>query len=138
MEGEVVPFIRNMPEAFANADLVVGRAGAGAVNEIAAAGMASVLVPLPFAADDHQRRNAEVLVNADAARMVLDREMNGATIVPRNGELAAESRGTGSECERASSPVCETRSGRTCGGDTGRGCDREEKLEESIKDRFAH
>ncbi len=75
--GEVVPFIRNMPEAFAQADLIVSRAGAGAVNEIAAAGMASVLVPLPFAADDHQRRNAEAFVQAGAARMVLDGEMNG-------------------------------------------------------------
>jgi UDP-N-acetylglucosamine--N-acetylmuramyl-(pentapeptide) pyrophosphoryl-undecaprenol N-acetylglucosamine transferase len=77
VEGEVVPFIRDMPEAFANADVVVARAGAGSVNEIAAAGMPSVLVPLPFAADDHQRRNAEVLVKAGAARMVPDREMNG-------------------------------------------------------------
>jgi UDP-N-acetylglucosamine--N-acetylmuramyl-(pentapeptide) pyrophosphoryl-undecaprenol N-acetylglucosamine transferase len=59
---------------------VVGRAGAGSVNEIAAAGMVSVLVPLPFAADDHQRRNAEVLVNAGAARMVPDGEMNGARL----------------------------------------------------------
>ncbi len=62
LKGEVVAFIQKMPEAFADADLVIARAGAGAVNEIAAAGMASVLVPLPFAADDHQRRNAEVLV----------------------------------------------------------------------------
>ena len=77
IDGEVVPFIRNMAEAFAGADLVVGRAGAGAVSEIAASGMASVLVPLPFAADDHQRRNAETLVNAGAARMLLDAELNG-------------------------------------------------------------
>jgi UDP-N-acetylglucosamine--N-acetylmuramyl-(pentapeptide) pyrophosphoryl-undecaprenol N-acetylglucosamine transferase len=77
LEGEVVPFIRDMPEAFANADIVVARAGAGSVNEIAAAGMASVLVPLPFAADDHQRKNADVLVKAAAARMVPDGEMNG-------------------------------------------------------------
>jgi UDP-N-acetylglucosamine--N-acetylmuramyl-(pentapeptide) pyrophosphoryl-undecaprenol N-acetylglucosamine transferase len=80
IEGQVVAFIQNMPEAFADADLVVGRAGAGAVNEIAAAGMASVLVPLPFAADDHQRRNAEVLFEAAAARMVPDREMDGARL----------------------------------------------------------
>ena len=80
IEGKVVAFISNMPEAFAESDLVVGRAGAGAVNEIAAAGMASVLVPLPFAADDHQRRNADVLVQAAAARMVPDREMNGARL----------------------------------------------------------
>jgi UDP-N-acetylglucosamine--N-acetylmuramyl-(pentapeptide) pyrophosphoryl-undecaprenol N-acetylglucosamine transferase len=77
IQGEVVPFIRNMPEAFAGTDLVVGRAGAGGVSEIAAAGMASILVPLPFAADDHQRRNAETLVNAGAARLLLDSELSG-------------------------------------------------------------
>jgi UDP-N-acetylglucosamine--N-acetylmuramyl-(pentapeptide) pyrophosphoryl-undecaprenol N-acetylglucosamine transferase len=75
--GQVVPFIKDMAAAFAEADVVVGRAGAGSVNEIAAAGMPSVLVPLPFAADDHQRENAKALVNAGAARMVLDTEMNG-------------------------------------------------------------
>ncbi len=77
LEGEVVPFIRDMADAFAHADLVIGRAGAGSVNEIAAAGMPSVLVPFPFAADQHQRRNAEALLEAGAARMVLDHEMNG-------------------------------------------------------------
>ena len=77
VDGEIVPFISQMSKAFAGADMVVGRAGAGAVNEIAAAGMPAVLTPFPFAADDHQRRNAEALVNAGAARMVLDREMNG-------------------------------------------------------------
>jgi len=80
MQGRVVAFIRDMPEAFAQTDVVVGRAGGGAVNEIAAAGMASILVPLPFAADDHQRKNAEVLVEAGAARMVPDREMDGARL----------------------------------------------------------
>lgn len=77
LSGEVVPFIRDMVTAFGNADLVVGRSGAGAVSEIAAAGMPSVLVPLPFAADDHQRRNAETFVNAGAARMLLDRDLSG-------------------------------------------------------------
>lgn len=75
--GEIVPFISNMAAAFANADLVVARAGAGAVSEIAAARMPSLLVPLPFAADDHQRKNAEALVIERAARMVSDSEMNG-------------------------------------------------------------
>lgn len=77
LAGEVVAFIRDMPRAFAEADLVVGRAGAGALNEIAAAGMPSVLVPFPFAADDHQLRNAELLVRAGAARLVLDKELTG-------------------------------------------------------------
>lgn len=77
LAGEVVPFIRNMAEAFANADLAVARAGAGSVSEIAAARMPSLLVPLPFAADDHQRKNAEALERERAARMVPDSEMNG-------------------------------------------------------------
>lgn len=77
LDGEVTPFIRNMAETFAAADLVVSRSGAGAFSEIAAAAAASILVPLPFAADDHQRRNAEKLVEAGAARMTLDSEMNG-------------------------------------------------------------
>ncbi len=77
LAGEVVPFIRNMAQAFAGADLVIGRAGAGSVNEIAAASMPSVLVPFPFAADDHQRKNAEALAEVGAARMVLDAEMTG-------------------------------------------------------------
>jgi UDP-N-acetylglucosamine--N-acetylmuramyl-(pentapeptide) pyrophosphoryl-undecaprenol N-acetylglucosamine transferase len=77
VDGTVVPFIKNMAAAFSDANVVVGRSGAGGVNEIAAAGMASVLVPFPFAADDHQRKNAETLQQAGAARMVLDAEMNG-------------------------------------------------------------
>lgn len=77
IDGEVVPFIRDMPAAFAQSDLVLGRSGAGGVGEIAAAGMPSILVPLPFAADDHQRKNAEALLNAGAARMVLDKDLTG-------------------------------------------------------------
>jgi UDP-N-acetylglucosamine--N-acetylmuramyl-(pentapeptide) pyrophosphoryl-undecaprenol N-acetylglucosamine transferase len=77
IQGEVVPFINEMARAFAQADLVLGRAGAGGVGEIAAAGMASILVPLPFAADDHQRKNAEALVRHGAARMILDKELSG-------------------------------------------------------------
>jgi UDP-N-acetylglucosamine--N-acetylmuramyl-(pentapeptide) pyrophosphoryl-undecaprenol N-acetylglucosamine transferase len=73
----VVPFISNMAEAYGKADLVVSRSGAGTFSEIAASASAAILVPLPFAADDHQRRNAERLVEAGAARMVLDSEMNG-------------------------------------------------------------
>jgi UDP-N-acetylglucosamine--N-acetylmuramyl-(pentapeptide) pyrophosphoryl-undecaprenol N-acetylglucosamine transferase len=77
LQGEIVPFISNMACAFSQADIVIARAGAGSVNEIAAAGMASILVPLPFAADDHQRKNAQTLVDAGAARMIPDAEMNG-------------------------------------------------------------
>ncbi len=77
LDGEIVPFIRDMPSAFAEADLVVGRSGAGGFSEIAAAGMPSILIPFQFAADDHQRKNAEGLVHAKAARMILDAEASG-------------------------------------------------------------
>jgi UDP-N-acetylglucosamine--N-acetylmuramyl-(pentapeptide) pyrophosphoryl-undecaprenol N-acetylglucosamine transferase len=75
--GRVVEFIQDMPAVFAEADLVVGRSGAGGVNEIAAAGKPSVLVPFPFSTDDHQKKNAEALANAGAAILILDAEMNG-------------------------------------------------------------
>ena len=87
IDGEVVPFLKNMAAAFAEADLVVGRSGAGGVNEIAAAGMASLLVPFPFAADDHQRKNAEMLVGVGAARMVLDAEFSGARLFKEVSDL---------------------------------------------------
>jgi UDP-N-acetylglucosamine--N-acetylmuramyl-(pentapeptide) pyrophosphoryl-undecaprenol N-acetylglucosamine transferase len=90
VNGEVVPFIRDMAEAFSQADLVLGRAGAGGVTEIAAAGMPSILVPLPFAADDHQRRNAESLVAVDAARMVLDGDLTGERLFSEVQTLATD------------------------------------------------
>ena len=77
LDGEVVPFIDDMPSAFREADVVVCRSGAGAVAELAASGKPSVLVPFPFAADDHQLRNAEAFERAGAARLVPDSEMNG-------------------------------------------------------------
>jgi UDP-N-acetylglucosamine--N-acetylmuramyl-(pentapeptide) pyrophosphoryl-undecaprenol N-acetylglucosamine transferase len=77
MEGEVAPFIDDMPGAFARADLVICRAGAGAVAELAAAGKPSILVPFPGASDQHQLRNAEAFQKAGAATLVLDQEMNG-------------------------------------------------------------
>jgi UDP-N-acetylglucosamine--N-acetylmuramyl-(pentapeptide) pyrophosphoryl-undecaprenol N-acetylglucosamine transferase len=68
--ARVVPFIEDMPRALAEADLVIGRAGASAVAEICAVGRPSVLVPYPFAGD-HQRYNAESLARAGAAVCVL-------------------------------------------------------------------
>ncbi len=65
--AEVHKFIDDMPRFFARADLVLCRSGASTVSEIAAAGKPAVFVPFPLAADDHQRRNAEVLERAGAA-----------------------------------------------------------------------
>ena len=64
LQGEVTPFVSDMPAAFAAADLIVCRSGAGAVSELAAAGKPSILSPFPFAADDHQARNAEAMERA--------------------------------------------------------------------------
>lgn len=65
--AQVVPFISDMARAYAWADLVTCRAGALTVSELAAAGLASFLVPLPHAIDDHQTRNAEFLAKQGAA-----------------------------------------------------------------------
>jgi UDP-N-acetylglucosamine--N-acetylmuramyl-(pentapeptide) pyrophosphoryl-undecaprenol N-acetylglucosamine transferase len=65
--ARVVPFITDMPQALADADLVIARSGASAVSEICAVGRPSLLVPYPFASGDHQRVNAESLVRAGAA-----------------------------------------------------------------------
>ena len=67
VEAEVAPFIKDMAHAYAWADLVVCRAGALTVSELAAAGLPSFLVPLPHAIDDHQTRNAEYLAKEGAA-----------------------------------------------------------------------
>jgi UDP-N-acetylglucosamine--N-acetylmuramyl-(pentapeptide) pyrophosphoryl-undecaprenol N-acetylglucosamine transferase len=73
--ARVEAFIDDMGTAYAGADLVVARAGAMSCAEITALGLPAILVPYPFAADDHQRRNAEVLVEAGAALMIADREL---------------------------------------------------------------
>jgi len=91
LDGEVVRFITDMPGAFAAADLIVCRAGAGTVSELAAAGRPSVLVPFPFAADDHQTRNAEAMERGGAARLVRDAEMNGAKLFEVVAGLARSS-----------------------------------------------
>jgi UDP-N-acetylglucosamine--N-acetylmuramyl-(pentapeptide) pyrophosphoryl-undecaprenol N-acetylglucosamine transferase len=104
IEGEVVPFISDMPGAFAAADLIVCRSGAGAVSELAAAGKPSILVPFPFAADDHQTRNAEAMERAGAARLVRDAEMNGARLFELVSSLAAELPGMGEAARRLAKP----------------------------------
>ncbi len=89
IEGEVVPFIRDMPEAFAKADLLICRSGAGAVAELAAAGKPAILVPFPYAADQHQLRNAEAIERSGAAKLVLDAEMTGERLFNEVTALAA-------------------------------------------------
>ncbi len=66
---EVLPFIENMAQAYSTADVVICRAGALTVTEIATAGLAAVFVPLPSAVDDHQTANAHYLVDVGAAKI---------------------------------------------------------------------
>jgi len=90
LEGELVPFIDDMPAAFARADLVIARAGAGALAELAAAGKPAILVPLPSATDDHQLRNAEAFTKAGAAQLVLDSQMDGGRLFEEVGRLSSD------------------------------------------------
>src|SRR5207237_7997299 len=71
----VVPFIDDMQEVYTAADLVICRAGATTLAELTTLGKPAILIPYPYAADDHQRANAEVLVEAGAAHLILDAEL---------------------------------------------------------------
>ncbi len=73
---QVKEFISDMPLAYSAADVIVSRAGAIAISELAVAKKPVLLVPFPFAAEDHQTKNALTLVEKNAARMVKDTEMN--------------------------------------------------------------
>jgi UDP-N-acetylglucosamine--N-acetylmuramyl-(pentapeptide) pyrophosphoryl-undecaprenol N-acetylglucosamine transferase len=75
VRADVRPFIEDMGEAYGWADLVICRAGALTVSELAAVGVAAVLVPFPNAVDDHQTYNAQYLVREGAAVLVSDREL---------------------------------------------------------------
>jgi len=75
IEAEVSAFIDDIAAAYGAADLVICRAGALTVSEIAAAGVASILVPFPAAVDDHQTRNAQFLVAQGAAILLPEREL---------------------------------------------------------------
>lgn len=77
IEAEVLPFIDDMAAAYAWADLVVCRAGALTVAEVAAAGCAALLVPFPFAVDDHQTANARYLADQQAALLQQQKELDG-------------------------------------------------------------
>ena len=87
---EVRPFIDDMPAQYAACDLVLARAGS-TVAELAAAGKPSLLVPFPQAADDHQRRNAEILEHAGAARMIVQSQLTPELLLATLTELLTDS-----------------------------------------------
>jgi UDP-N-acetylglucosamine--N-acetylmuramyl-(pentapeptide) pyrophosphoryl-undecaprenol N-acetylglucosamine transferase len=75
--ADVRPFILNMPEMYERADLLICRAGATSLAEITATGKASILIPFARAVDDHQTKNAQVLVKAGAAEMIAEADLTG-------------------------------------------------------------
>ena len=90
IEARVEPFLFAMDREMKNADLVVCRAGATTLAELTAAGVPAVLVPLPTAADDHQRKNAEVLVAGGAAELIEQKDLTGARLAERVERLVGD------------------------------------------------
>lgn len=89
-QARVEKFIYDMPEAYAAASLLVCRAGSSTLAEIAAAGRASVLVPFPYASDNHQEKNARLFVDAGAARLLVQASANGEDLARIIRELHAD------------------------------------------------
>ena len=87
IEADVRKYIPDMVAEFEKTDLIICRAGATTCAEVAAAGKAAIMVPLPTAADDHQRKNAEALERAGAARMILQKDLTGAGLAEAIGGL---------------------------------------------------
>lgn len=90
LPAAVLPFIRRMHMAYAAADLVVCRAGAITLAEIAVCGLPSVLVPYPYAAHNHQQDNAANLVDRGAAVLISDAELNGERLAKEVAHLLAD------------------------------------------------
>lgn len=90
VSAEVVPFIDDMAAAYAWADLVVCRAGALTVAELAAAGLPAILIPFPYAVDDHQVGNARYLSEAGAARLILERELTPVGLAQQLADLLGD------------------------------------------------
>jgi UDP-N-acetylglucosamine--N-acetylmuramyl-(pentapeptide) pyrophosphoryl-undecaprenol N-acetylglucosamine transferase len=89
VSAEVKPFIEDMAEAYAWADLVICRAGALTISELAAAGVGSILVPFPHAVDDHQTHNARYLVQEGAAVLIADRDVTAERLAEELQRLCA-------------------------------------------------
>lgn len=91
VEAEVVEFVDDMAGAYEHASLAICRAGALTIAELAASGTPSVLVPYPFATDDHQTRNAETLVAVNAAKMMQQKELDAKRLAAQLKSLLANS-----------------------------------------------
>ena len=90
LAARVEPFLFAMDREMKDADVIVCRAGATTIAELTAAGRAAILIPLPTAADDHQRRNADVLARAGAAEVVEQRDLTGERLAARILAIAGD------------------------------------------------
>ncbi len=90
VNADVVAFIEDVATAYAECDLAICRSGALTVSELAAAGVPALLVPFPYAVDDHQTANAGFLVNAGAAEMISNADLAKPWFVKRLTELLAD------------------------------------------------
>ena len=90
MNAEVAPFFADLPQRMANAHLVVARAGASTVAELACIGRPSLLVPYPHATDDHQTANAKAVADAGAAWLVPENDFSAADLAARLAALLAD------------------------------------------------
>lgn len=90
VQAELTPFIDDTATAFAQADLIVCRAGASTVTEIAAVGAAALFVPFPFAVDDHQTTNAQFLVQQGGGWLVPQTELTAASLAAQLRALTRE------------------------------------------------
>jgi UDP-N-acetylglucosamine--N-acetylmuramyl-(pentapeptide) pyrophosphoryl-undecaprenol N-acetylglucosamine transferase len=86
----VKAFFHDMASRYAQADLVVCRAGATTVAELTALGKPALFIPFPFAADNHQEHNARILEEKGAARMILQADLTGSGLARHLDALAAE------------------------------------------------
>lgn len=90
IQARVTAFISDMASEYAQADLIICRAGATTIAEVTACGKACLLIPFPHATDDHQRRNAEALLKKDACFMLLEQELTGDRLSGLIQELAED------------------------------------------------
>lgn len=89
--ADVRKYIDDMVARFADADLILCRAGATTSAELVAAGKAAIMIPFPLAADDHQRKNAEALEAAGAVKMILQADLTGERLAKEIGDLISSS-----------------------------------------------
>ncbi|HEX5394244.1 MAG TPA: undecaprenyldiphospho-muramoylpentapeptide beta-N-acetylglucosaminyltransferase [Rhodocyclaceae bacterium] len=114
VEGELLPFIEDMAAAYAWADLVICRAGALTIAELACAGVASVLIPFPHAVDDHQTGNARFLSNAGAAVLLPQPELNPETLAQLRNLTRSQLQQMGEKARELAKPDATAAVARVC------------------------